>query len=442
MSSLERSMRAALASREARLICRRLPSPSEAALVDFTSNDSLSLASSPTLRTAFLAALQGAPDVLGSRGSRLLVNGTAHAELEARLGRFFGGGAEGALLFTSGLDANAGFFACVPQPGDCVVTDVHIHASVHDGLRASRCARSHYSFAHNSVPALRAVLLKLLSERPGLGAGEGSVFVAVESLYSMDGTFAPLTDIVEAAETLFPAGNAYVVVDEAHATGIYGPQGRGLVAALGLEERVFARLHTFGKALAGSGAVLLTTPLTRSYLLNYARPLIYTTALPYPAIVAASCAFDLLENGHAQKLAKTVQDLSAHFVTSLRACLWDARVPPEVLCLLPHLARPRADAIQSPIIALLTPLPRPLSGFLRGRGMNARPITWPTVPRGGDRVRVCLHAGNTVAEVDALVRGCVEWAEEHMRGMERAARRSEGWIEGAAGARVFAESKL
>ena len=189
-------------------------------------------------------------------------------------------------------------------------------------------------------------------------------------------------------------------------------------------------------------AVLLTTPLTRSYLLNYARPLIYTTALPYPAVVAASCAFDLLENGHAQALAKTVQDLSAHFVATLRARLRDARIPPEVLCLLPHLERPHASELQSPIIALLTPLPRPLSAFLRGRGMNARPITWPTVPRGGDRVRVCLHAGNTVAEVDALIRGCVEWAEEHMRGVERAAWGGVGRIEAGAGARVFAESKL
>ena len=137
--------------------------------------------------------------------------------------------------------------------------DEYIHASVHDGVRASRARDAQYTFAHNSLPALGALVLRLLDERPGLRMGESSVFVAVESLYSMDGTIAPLAQIVEMMETMFPRGNGYVVVDEAHATGIYGPQGRGLVALLGLERRVLARLHTFGKALAGTGGTLPET---------------------------------------------------------------------------------------------------------------------------------------------------------------------------------------
>ncbi|KZP22602.1 PLP-dependent transferase [Athelia psychrophila] len=442
MSSLERRMRAALASRETRLIRRSLPSPAEALLVDFNSNDYLSLATHAPLRRLFLSKLRAAPDILGSGGSRLLVNGRAHADLEARLARFFGAGGNGggaqaqaALLFNSGLDANAGFFACVPQPGDLIVLDEHIHASVHDGVRASRVPRAdHRAFTHNSVPALRAALARAVQERPGLATGAHSVWISVESLYSMDGTFAPLRAIVEAAEEMFPRGNAYVVVDEAHTTGVYGPQGRGMVAALGLEHRVFARLHTFGKALAGSGAVLITTPLVRSYLVNYARPLIYTTSLSYASVIAVDCAFDMLENGDAQVLAAAVRGLSTHFIDTLRARLAEARVPPGIVSLLPHLQPPpppphshphphqnRGSPPPSPIIALLTPRPRPLSAFLYARGMNARPITWPTVPKGKDRVRVCLHAGNTRAEVDALVGAVVEWAEGEgaVRGEQR-----------------------
>ncbi len=251
-SSLEKKLTAALNSREDRLIRRRLSDPdADAGLVDFHTNDYLSLSSSPDLRARFLKKLQNAPDILGSGGSRLLVNGHAHSNLETRLAQFFN--SPTALLFNSGLDANVGFFSCVPQPGDVVVCDEYIHASVHDGIRASRVRDAQFSFEHNDLTALGDVLLRLINGRSGLRSGENSVFVAVESLYSMDGTIAPLTQIVEMLETLFPHGNGYLVVDEAHATGIYGPQGKGLVSLLGLERRVLARLHTFGKALAGSG---------------------------------------------------------------------------------------------------------------------------------------------------------------------------------------------
>jgi 8-amino-7-oxononanoate synthase len=261
--SLYARLSAALTSREDRLIRRRLPDPNTAVtsatatasqgvvLIDFNSNDYLSLSTSPVLRDRYLQKLKDAPDILGSGGSRLLVNGRPHSGLEKRLGKFFR--SESALLFNSGFDANVGFFSCIPQPGDVVVYDEYIHASVHDGIRSSRAKGAQFLFKHNSVESLRSVLVKLLEERPELRSGENSVFVAVESLYSMDGTFSPLAEIVQALEAVFPKGNAHLVVDEAHATGIYGPQGRGRVAQLGLESKVLARLHTFGKALAASG---------------------------------------------------------------------------------------------------------------------------------------------------------------------------------------------
>jgi len=258
-SALDIKLETALASREERWIRRRLPDPSisssRSALIDFNSNDYLSLSDSPTLRSHFLKKLSEAPDVLGSGGSRLLVNGQAHAALEARLAAFFK--SEAVLLFNSGFDANVGFFSSIPHPGDAIVYDEYIHASVHDGIRGSRVGDKQFSFAHNSMSDLRRVLTRLRDDYPGYRSGHNSLFLAVESLYSMDGTFAPLLEIVNMLEDLFPLKNGYLMVDEAHSTGIYGSEGRGRVAMLGLEDRVFARLHTFGKALAATGGASL-----------------------------------------------------------------------------------------------------------------------------------------------------------------------------------------
>ncbi|KAI0791196.1 PLP-dependent transferase [Abortiporus biennis] len=424
MSALDSKLKAALDSREQRQIRRRLADPSQdEGLVDFHTNDYLSLCHSTDLRNRFLKKLQSSPDVLGSGGSRLLVNGEAHSALEVRLAKFFNSPA--ALLFNSGFDANVGFFSCIPQPGDIMVYDEYIHASVHDGIRASRVGDTSYAFEHNSLTALGDLLLRLMKEHPGLCRGDKSIFIAVESLYSMDGTLAPLAQIVEMMETLFPKGNGYAVVDEAHATGVYGPQCKGLVALLGLEQRVLARLHTFGKALAGSGAVVLTNTLIRDYMLNYARSLIYTTSLSYPNIISVDCSFDLLENGTAKKLATQLLNLSTHFSTLLLSLLSARSIPPELLSLPQHLAAippntppvtvPSLARLPTPIIPVMTSRPRPLSAYLRAKGMNARPITWPTVPKGKDRIRVCLHAGNTREEVEALANAMVEWAENEMK---------------------------
>ncbi|EIN03997.1 PLP-dependent transferase [Punctularia strigosozonata HHB-11173 SS5] len=454
MPALERHLTKALKSREERAIKRRLPDPvptedrtpstdqiSPRAPLDFSSNDYLSLSTSADLRASFIRECQRAPLVLGSGGSRLLSNPPAHAALEARLGTFFNtaAGADGSLLFNSGYDANVGFFSCVPQPGDCVVVDEHIHASVHDGVRASRVKDSFITFSHNDLQALEEKLDSLLQQKEKLRTGEASMFVAVESLYSMDGTFAPLKQVVDLLGHMFPAGNAYLIVDEAHATGVYGPQGRGMLAAYGLERHpcVLARLHTFGKALASTGAVLLTTPLVRSYLVNYARPLIYTTALSHPNIIATGCAFDLLEDGTAEALSVRLLDLSQYMIDLLRQRL--RNVPMNVLSLPPHLSSAPhsspggptpissgmavyASNPPPPIIPLMTPHPRPLATFLLTRcNIVARPITWPTVPRGAGRVRICLRSGHTRMDVERLVEGCVAWASSFQTSKQDAA---------------------
>lgn len=174
--------------------------------------------------------------------------------------------------------------------------------------------------------------------------------------------------------------------------------------------------------------MIITTELIRDYLLNYARPLIYTTSQSYASVIAADASFDLLEDGTADKLTEHLFSLSSQFISTLQPRLVASRIPPSLLSLPAHLTTSSSTSSPStisprspkrtdlsPIIPLLTSHPRPLSAHLLSLGMNARPITWPTVPKGKGRVRVCLHAGNTKEEVEKLVHGCMEWAEGFLR---------------------------
>ena len=219
--------------------------------VDFSSNDFLSLSTSAPLRIQFFQELAKATPQLGSTGSRLLDGNSTYSEaLERDIAVFHNGPA--GLLANSGFDANVGIFSCLPQPGDIILYDELIHASVHDGMRQSRAGQT-LPFAHNSVSGLREVLAACIAGDALLANGHRSVFVAVETVYSMEGDLAPLTEFLEVMDELCPRRNAHMIVDEAHATGLYGHHGRGRVCELGLENRVFVRLHTFGKALACNG---------------------------------------------------------------------------------------------------------------------------------------------------------------------------------------------
>ncbi|KAJ8075086.1 hypothetical protein PM082_019413 [Marasmius tenuissimus] len=437
-STLTLALQRTLDSRARRKILRSLPSPSSPTPtshpIDFTSNDYLSLTTSPTLHTHVLRTLQHSPHILGSGGSRLLVNPHTHDSFERRVERFFNvsptttteeGEGRSVILFNSGYDANVSFFSTVPQPGDTVVYDELIHASVHDGMRAGCRAERRVSFRHNDVEDLRRVLRS--------GGTEGTVFVAVESLYSMDGTFAPLREFVDVLEE--ELGDGYLVVDEAHATGVYGPKGRGRVALEGLEghPRVLARLCTFGKALGGSGALLISTPLITKYLLNYARPLVYTTALSNMAVIAAGCSFDLLEDGTAEELAKKVLSTSKSFTHTLRRRLRGEGVGRDIIRVGVGVGVEEDSEKElhnyAPIIPILTPPPKRSGGtyspahdlsshLLNKYRILARPITWPTVPKGDDRVRVCLHAGHTREQVERLTDGIVEWARGRVERVE------------------------
>lgn len=229
-----------------------------------SSNDYLSLTSSSELRQEYLKRLAASPHILGSTGSRLLSGGTsAHSALESRFSSFFDSPA--ALLFNSGWDANVSFFGTVPQPSDWVVYDELVHASVHSGMRASRVRpERRIPFRHNDPDALREVLLRIRrKEDAGPSSStkqEGVIFLALESLYSMDGDLACLPAFLDVMDEVVPRDRQCVVLDEAHSTGVYGSGGRGVGHAIGEagDGRVGVRLMTFGKAVGSSGGEFST----------------------------------------------------------------------------------------------------------------------------------------------------------------------------------------
>jgi 8-amino-7-oxononanoate synthase len=244
-SPLESRLQILLEKRKRQSRLRTLK-PSPPGSVDFSSNDFLSLSTNTEFKNDYLALLNNEPVPLGSTGSRLLDGNSIYAEnLEKEIAAFHG--AESGLLTNSGFDANVSIFGFLPAEEDTIIYDELIHASVHDGMRQSKC-QAQFSFRHNDVSDLRRQLL-MICPMPS----ERSIFIAVESVYSMDGDLAPLTEIVELIDEVCLGKNVYLIVDEAHSTGCYGPNGSGRVCELGLESRVPIRLHTFGKALGASG---------------------------------------------------------------------------------------------------------------------------------------------------------------------------------------------
>lgn len=360
-----------LATRAAGGTLRRLPPPPDPALVDFASNDYLGVVRGGQLAALLREKLLLCPILeAGSTGSRLLTGNSAQAEaLEARIGTYHR--AEAALLFATGYCANLGFFSAVPQRGDTVLYDEAVHASVRDGLRLGLAQA--FSFRHNDLTDLEKKLRR----------ATGVVYVAVESLYSMDGDEAPLRELA----TLCQQRGLFLVVDEAHTTGVRGPGGAGLVVELGLEHAVFARLVTFGKALGAAGAAWLGSTLLRDYLINFARAFVFSTA-PLPLhLLTLEAAYDLLPTLDAARarLAE-VSDALAIGLTAVRGLV----------------ARP-ASRIVHAVVPLDQSCVRALAAAIRVAGFDARPIFPPTVAPGTARLRVIAHAHNAVAEADALL---------------------------------------
>ena len=400
-TQLEQQLSRTLQRRESQSKLRRLKS-SPLGSVDLSSNDFLSLATSQEFRQDYLKELQNQYLPIGSTGSRLLDGNSQYAEsLERRIAAFHG--AETGLLVGSGFDANVSIFTCLPQPGDIIIYDELIHASVHDGMRQSR-ATSFLPFKHNCLQDFRTVLARCKAT----SKSTTNIFIPVESVYSMDGDLVPLTGMVSTIEDLSLTGRAHVIVDEAHSTGIYGLRGRGLVSHLGLESNILVRLHTFGKALGCNGAIILCNPVIRSYLINYARPLIFTTFMSYPMLAAIKVAYDWLESGRTEELSSRLFHMIRHLHQRLQALApLISRLPPSTMTL-------PATCPESAIFALTMSEPRQLAEYCQAKGFVVRAVVHPTVPIGTERVRICLHSGNTEKEIDDFVQWVKQWIETRL----------------------------
>ena len=337
-------------------------------LIDFCSNDYLGFARIPELKERDF--LLNANRINGSTGSRLLTGNSEFVEeLEHYIAKYHH--APAGLIYNSGYDANLGLFSSVPQKGDTIIYDELIHASVRDGIRLSLA--DNYSFRHNDLNQLEAKLKR----------SKGNKFVAIESVYSMDGDFSPLKEIVDLCEVY----EANIIVDEAHATGLYGKKGEGRATELEVEDKIFARVHTFGKALGCHGAIVLGSDVLKQYLINFSRPFIYTTALPFHALKVIKLAYDNLSKSN-DKILK-IKNLITLFKVKVKDINHVNIIASE-------------SAIQS-IIVPGNDNVKVIAEKIQKAGFDVRPILNPTVPKGGERLRICLHSFNTEKEIYALV---------------------------------------
>jgi 8-amino-7-oxononanoate synthase len=327
---------------------------------DFCSNDYLGI-----VRNHLLKVRQG-PLASGSGGSRLLAGNYLLAEkVEKQIAVFHQ--AENALLFNSGYDANTGLLSCIPQKGDTILYDHLCHASIRDGIRLSFA--NAFSFAHNDLEDLQ----KKAANKTG------TLFIVTESVFSMDGDLCPLEELVSIAQEL----NAHLIIDEAHATGIVGAKGEGLVQDLQLQNHVFARIHTFGKACGCHGAAVLGSNALRDYLVNFARSFVFSTSLPEHSVAFIESSYEIFPAMHKER--SHLQQLVQQF----------------------RLATMRYEKLLSgtPIQAVIIPgneAVRAVAEQLQREGFDVRPILYPTVPKGKERLRIVLHAFNTQEELDQL----------------------------------------
>jgi len=337
--------------------------------IDFTSNDYLGLAESDELRQAATEAIaRGVP--LGAGGSRLLRgNHVEHEALEAEAASHFG--AESALYFGAGYTANHAIFSTLPQRGDIVLHDELVHASVHEGLR--HCRAPHESIPHNDLDAYAERLARWRK-----AGGRGRPWIAVESVYSMDGDSPALADLVAIAGRF----DAVLVVDEAHATGVLGPDGRGLTAPFEGRDNLIT-LHTCGKALGTSGGFVLGPKVVRDFLVNRARPFIFATA-PSPLIAAVTRTALRISREPARR--ERLAHLVAFAAHELKARCGIEATPSHIL---PIIVGADAKAVA-------------VASTLQAHGFDVRAIRPPTVPEGTARLRIALKANLSEVAISEL----------------------------------------
>ena len=350
---------------------RQLPTATD--WVDFASNDYLGFSNSVVIFEAtHQYLLDHNQQQNGATGSRLLSgNHTVYQAAEKCIAQFHQ--VPAALIFNSGYDANVGFFSAVPQKGDLILYDELCHASIRDGIQLSNAKA--YKFQHNDLEDLERLLVR---------HSDTIIYIVTESVFSMDGDTPNLEELVQLAEK----HKAYVVVDEAHALGVFGEKGEGLVQSLQLQEMVFARIMTFGKGLGCHGAAILGGEDLKSYLVNFARSFIYTTGLSPHSVATILTAYQQLEQ--ATDSQQLVKNNIAHFNQEKNR-----------LSLKPLFVRSKS-AIQSAIIPGNEKV-KSIAQQLQSKGFDVKPILSPTVPEGQERLRFCLHSFNSKEEISEVL---------------------------------------
>ncbi|MEO5995433.1 MAG: pyridoxal phosphate-dependent aminotransferase family protein [Chitinophagaceae bacterium] len=338
--------------------------------IDFCSNDYLGIVKNGLIEKRLFSKTNLAENSslkTGSTGSRLLAGNYALIEeTESKIARFHVAAA--GLIFNSGYDANTGLLSCIPQRDDTIIYDFLSHASLRDGIRL--CHAQSFSFRHNDMEDL---------ERK-LRLATGNIFVITESVFSMDGDKAPLQNIIELCEQF----TAHLVVDEAHATGVVGERGQGLVQLLGLQNRCFARIHTFGKACGAHGAIVLGSEHLRNYLVNFSRAFIFTTALPEASLAAISTSYDIFPELNQER--KHLDQLVLQFQQGkVRYEILQSETPVQVI-IIPGNNEVKKEA-----------------QILQDAQLDVRPILYPTVARGAERLRIVLHSFNSSDEVAKIM---------------------------------------
>lgn len=331
--------------------------------IDFHSNDYLGFAGNNDFQNLLLKTVQENPRLLtGSTGSRLISgNSTIVTEIENFIAKEHQ--YESALLFPSGYNANLALFSTLPQRHDTIIIDEKIHRSIHDACKMSNCRK--LKFKHNDCDHLESILKRQ----------KGKIYIAIESLYSMDGDIAPLHEIAELTERY----NAGLIVDEAHAFGVFG---YGFVEQLQLQKKVLATVVTYGKALGTHGAAILTNNLIKHYLVNFASPFIYTTSSHDFLWMSIFKGYHFLNEN--RKLLTKLQETIKIFRDQ-------------------NIKSPSHE--NSPIQAIIIPdnhQLRILKNKLSDNGFLTYAIFSPTVKEGTERLRICLHSFNKTEEIIGL----------------------------------------
>jgi 8-amino-7-oxononanoate synthase len=338
-------------------------------LIDFSSNDYLGFSENVELKTLKDSIIKEYQiQQQGSTGSRLITgNSQIHLDCERQIADFHNG--EMALVFNSGYDANVGVLSSIPQRGDIVLYDELCHASIIDGIRLNFATA--FKFKHNDISHLQELLDKNKTAE--------NIYIVTESVFSMDGDCALLKEI----SALCKAQNAYLIIDEAHAIGVYGEQGRGLCNELNIEQECFARIYTYGKAMGVHGAAVVGSRDLYNYLVNFARSLIYTTALPASSVALIMASYNLLKNSNQTKTLQENILLFNKLTIKLQNKITSTSA---IHC---FLIEGNENAINA-------------SKQLISKGLDVRAIKSPTVKAGAERLRICLHATNTKQELEQL----------------------------------------